>query len=55
MNKVAVWIGSTVGMSAGWAIAGAIGFGLMGEFIVSIFGCAAGVYVGRRVANHYEL
>ncbi|HTR78199.1 MAG TPA: hypothetical protein VMH39_08820 [Gemmatimonadaceae bacterium] len=55
MSKLLAFLGATVGSSLGWAFAGVIGFGLMGEFMLSIVGTAAGVYVGRRLANHYDL
>jgi hypothetical protein len=55
LSKLLAFIGSTIGSYAGWAIAGAVGFGIMGEFMVSMVGFAAGIYAGRRVADHYEL
>ena len=49
MSKVMVFIGATVGGWIGWFAAERFGF--MTAFIVSIFGTAIGVYVGRRLAD----
>jgi len=52
MNKVAAFVGATVGGYAGWWLGSQAG--IMTVFLVSIVGTAAGVYFGRRVAQHYS-
>ena len=51
MNKLLAFVGATIGGYAGWWVGAHVG--LMTAFLVSIVGTAAGVYGGRRVAQHY--
>jgi predicted esterase YcpF (UPF0227 family) len=52
MTKLFVLIGSTLGGYVGWWAGERAG--LMTAFMLSMVGTAAGVYGGRRVAQHYE-
>ena len=45
MRNPLVWIGATVGSCAGWWLGSFVG--LMTAFVVSVFGTALGVYLGR--------
>ncbi len=52
MSKLLAFLGATLGGYGGWAL-GALG-GTFAAFVVSVVGTAVGVYVGRRIAHHYE-
>jgi hypothetical protein len=52
MKKLFGFIGATVGGYAGWALGAA--FGTMTAFMLSMVGTGAGIYVGAKVAGHYE-
>ena len=49
MQKVLGWTGATLGGAIGWWI-GSPG-GIMGAFIVSVIGTAAGLMAGRALAD----
>jgi hypothetical protein len=51
MLKLYSFIGATAGGYAGWALGAPVGF--MTAFVVSMIGTGFGVYVGRRVADHF--
>ncbi len=53
MSKLLALVGATVGGTLGWWIGARMG--IMTAFVLSIFGTAAGVYVGRRIAREYGL
>ena len=52
MTKLFGFIGATVGGYLGWWVGAPAG--VMTAFMVSMVGTGAGMYVGRRVASHYE-
>ena len=52
MGKLLGFVGATVGSYLGWWIGS--GAGIMTAFMLSMVGTGAGIYVGRRVAAHYE-
>ena len=52
MTKLFVFIGSTIGGYAGWAIGAPVG--VMTAFMLSVVGAGAGIYAGRRVAQRLE-
>jgi len=52
MKKLFAFIGATVGGYAGWALGAP--FGTMTAFMLSMVGTGAGIYVGAKVAGHYE-
>jgi uncharacterized protein YcfJ len=49
MTKILVLTGSFVGGSIGWWMGAFVG--TMTAFLLSIVGTAAGVYIGRRIAE----
>ena len=49
MSRLLTFIGATIGGAIGWWIGA--GVGTMTAFFVSVLGTAAGVYVGRRIAD----
>jgi hypothetical protein len=53
VNRLLVFVGTTVGGSIGWWGGECLGFGLMGTFVVSSFGSAVGIYVVWRFACDY--
>ena len=53
MNRMLMFIGLTVGGYLGWWAGEAIGFGLMGTFLVSSLGSLVGIYVAWRVIVDY--
>ena len=53
MTKLFVFIGSTIGGYAGWAIGAPVG--VMTAFMLSVVGTGAGIYAGRRVAQRLEV
>jgi uncharacterized protein YcfJ len=52
MTKLFGFIGATVGGYLGWWIGAPVG--TMTAFTISMVGSGAGMYVGRRVASHYQ-
>ena len=52
MNKLLAFVGAVGGGYAGWALGALVG--TFAAFVVSVVGTAAGVYVGRRLARHWE-
>jgi hypothetical protein len=48
-----MFIGMTVGGSIGWWAAEALGFGLMGAFVISSFGSLLGIYAAWKVLTDY--
>jgi hypothetical protein len=53
MNRLLMFVGMTVGGYAGWWVGDLIGFGLMGTFMVSSLGSAAGIYVAWKLQTEY--
>ena len=53
VNRMLMFIGLTVGGYLGWWAGDAIGFGLMGTFLVSSLGSIVGIYVMWRVLVDY--
>ncbi len=53
MIRLLMFIGMTVGGYVGWWAGDAIGFGLMGTFLVSTLGSLAGIYVVWKVMTDY--
>ena len=53
MNRLFMFIGMTVGGYVGWWVGDAIGFGLMGTFLVSTLGSLVGIYVVWKVLADY--
>ena len=51
MSGVCAFVGATLGGWIGWEL-GWMG-GLMTKYVLSVFGTAIGVYVGRRVADDW--
>lgn len=49
MNKVAGFIGATVGGYAGWALGERVG--IMTAFFLSVIGTGLGIYLARRIAQ----
>jgi uncharacterized membrane protein YeaQ/YmgE (transglycosylase-associated protein family) len=52
MTKLLGFVGATVGSYLGWW-AGS-GVGIMTSFMLSMVGTGVGIYLGRRIAKHYE-
>ena len=53
MTRLLMFVGMTLGGAIGWWVGDAIGFGLMGTFLVSMLGSLAGVYVAWKVLITY--
>ena len=53
MTRLLMFVGMTVGGYVGWWAGDAIGFGLMGTFLVSTIGSLAGVYAAWKVLTNY--
>ena len=53
MNRLLMFVGMTLGGSAGWWAGDYIGLGLMGTFLVSTLGSIVGVYVTWRITTEY--
>ena len=51
MEKLLVFVVSTIGSAAGWWLGAHIG--IMTAFICSIIGLAAGVWAGRKLAHEW--
>lgn len=54
MNKLCIAAGMTILGYAAWFSADALGLSLWSTFIASGAGSIAGVYVGWKIARHYE-
>ena len=53
MNRLLTFVGVTLGGWVGWGAGDFLGFGLMGEFVVSSFGSLVGVYAVWRLMRDY--
>ncbi len=53
MTRLLMFIGMTVGGYIGWWVGECLGFGLMGDFLVSSLGSLAGIYAAWRVLTDY--
>ena len=53
MNRLVMFVGMTIGGYLGWWAGEAMGFGLMGTFLVSTLGSLAGIYLAWRVLVNY--
>jgi uncharacterized membrane protein YeaQ/YmgE (transglycosylase-associated protein family) len=51
VTKLLGFVGATVGGALGWWIGAPVG--TMTAFMVSMVGTGAGLYLGRKVADHY--
>ena len=51
MSKLLGFVGATVGGALGWWAGNAVG--LMTAFILSTVGTGIGLYLGRKVSDHY--
>ncbi len=51
MTRLFGFLGATIGSWLGWWMASSAGF--FTAFLVSMVGMAAGIYFGKRVAQHY--
>ena len=52
MEKLCIFIGTTIGSSIGWWAGNKIGF--MSAFMLSIVGTGFGMYYGVRFAREHE-
>src|SRR5262245_30380703 len=53
VTKLLAFVGGSVGGAIGWWLGERVG--IMTAFIISVFGTAAGVYVGIRIGkDHFE-
>lgn len=53
MTKLCIFVGTTVGGYAGWALGEALGFGFGGAFLLSGVVSLAGVYAGWKIARRF--
>ena len=53
VNRLLMFLGTTIGGYVGWWAGDYIGFGLMGTFLVSSLGSMAGIYVVWRLMGDY--
>ena len=51
MAKLLGFIGATIGGDVGWAVGAPVG--MFTAFAVSMIGTGAGMYYGRRAAQHW--
>ena len=51
MTKLFAFIGATIGSYAGWWCGARVG--LMTAFMLSMVGTGAGIYWGRKLAQHW--
>jgi hypothetical protein len=51
MSKVFAFIGATLGGALGWWVGSVVG--IMTAFFLSTIGTGIGVYLARRLADHY--
>jgi hypothetical protein len=54
MTKLCIFVGTTLGGYAGWALADGLGLGFGWAFVVSGIGSIAGVYAGWKLAQKLE-
>lgn len=54
MNKLCIFAGTTVGGYAAWAAGDALGFGLLGSFLLSGAGSLLGVWLGWKLAQRLD-
>jgi hypothetical protein len=54
MDKLCIFVGTTVGSYAFWYLGDLVGFGFVGCFVLSGVGSIVGVYAGWKVAQHYK-
>jgi hypothetical protein len=53
MNRLLMFLGTTVGGYVGWWAGDCLGFGLMGAFLVSSLGSMIGLFVAWKVLVDY--
>jgi hypothetical protein len=51
MTKLCIFVGTTIGGYAGWALGEMIGFDFIGSFLLSGVGSVVGVYGGWKLAQ----
>jgi hypothetical protein len=51
VNKLCIFVGTTIGGYAGWLLGDAVGLGFGWAFVLSGVGSMAGVYAGWKVAQ----
>ncbi len=51
VTKLCIFVGTTIGSYAGWALGEAFGLGFGWDFVISGAGSIAGVYAGWKVAQ----
>ena len=54
MKKLCIFVGTTLGGYAGWALGEWLGFEILGSFVVSGIGSVVGVYAGWKAAEKLE-
>ena len=54
MNKLCIFVGTLVGGYVGWWLGTALGFEFLGAFFVSGAGSIIGVWLGWKLARHFE-
>ncbi len=54
MNKLCIFVGTTVVGYAGWFLGGAVGLEFLGCFLLSGVGSVAGVWLGWKVAQQFK-
>jgi hypothetical protein len=53
LTKMLSFIGATIGGGIGWWAGESVGF--MTAFALSMVGTGFGIYLGRRLGQHYEV
>lgn len=51
VTKLCIFVGTTIGGYAGWALGDAFGLGFGWDFVISGVGSMAGVYAGWKLAQ----
>lgn len=54
MTKLCIFVGTTLGGYAGWALGESLGLGFGWAFVLSGLGSLAGVYAGWKLARKLE-
>lgn len=54
MTRLCIFVGTTAGGYAGWALGEAAGFGFGGALVASGIGSLLGVYAGWKLARKLE-
>jgi uncharacterized membrane protein YfcA len=54
VNKLCIFVGTTIGGYAGWWVGDRLGFDFFGAFLVSGVGSVVGVYAGWKLARKLE-